>query len=145
MKLSARRRLSPPARLLVNLTSARRFFLGNLDSARTVAQIDRRQRRHLVKTLARALVAGLFVCCSAAFAGDIDLSAWTCQKFQSANKDDVGVILTWLDGYYRGDDDPPVIDTDKLAANAKKLGEFCAAHPDVGLITATDKVFRPQE
>ena len=63
-------------------------------------------------------------------ADDIDLSTWTCKQFQSASKDDVGVILAWLDGYYKDEDDPPVIDTDKFVANAKKLGEYCAAHPD---------------
>ncbi len=60
---------------------------------------------------------------------EIDLSTWTCKKFQSASKDDVGVILAWLDGYYKGENDPPVIDTDKFVANAKKLGEYCSAHP----------------
>ena len=38
--------------------------------------------------------------------------------------------------------DPPVIDTDQFVANAKKLGEYCAGHPDIGLITATDKLFK---
>jgi acid stress chaperone HdeB len=98
-----------------------------------------------MKILASVLAAGLLVCCGTAFAGDIDLSTWTCQKFQSADKDNVGLILAWLDGYYRGENEPPVINPDKFAANAKKLGAFCAAHPDVGLIAATDKLFRPQE
>ena len=79
-----------------------------------------------------------------AMAEDIDLSTWTCQKFQSASKDDVGVILAWLDGYYKDEDDPPVIDSSQFAANAKKLGDYCAAHPDVGLITATDKLFQKE-
>lgn len=92
-----------------------------------------------------AVLAGGMLFCGCAVAGDIDLSTWTCQKFQSASKDDVGVILAWLDGYYRGDDDAPVINTDKFVANAKKLGEYCSAHPDIGLITATDKLFKPKE
>ena len=46
-----------------------------------------------------------------------------------------------MDGYYRNEDDPPVIDTDKFVANAKKLGEYCSKHPDIGLITAADDVF----
>ena len=29
-------------------------------------------------------------------------------------------------------------------ANAKKLGEYCAGHPDIGLITATDKLFQKE-
>jgi acid stress chaperone HdeB len=98
-----------------------------------------------MKTFVGAFAAGLLLCCNAASAADIDLSTWTCQKFQSASKDDVGVILAWLDGYYRGDDDPPVINTDKFVANAKKLGEYCSAHPDIGLITATDQLFKPKE
>jgi hypothetical protein len=35
-----------------------------------------------------------------AAANEINLSSLTCKQFQSANKDDVGIILAWLDGYY---------------------------------------------
>jgi acid stress chaperone HdeB len=74
-------------------------------------------------------------------ASEIDLGAWTCKQFQSATKDEVTLILAWLDGYYRGEDDPPVIDTEQLAANGKKLNSYCSAHPDTKLITATDTLF----
>lgn len=79
-----------------------------------------------------------------ALADDLDLSAWTCKQFQAAGKDQVGVIMAWLDGYYKDEDDPPVIDTTQFAANAKKLGDYCTAHPDDGLITATDKLFQKE-
>jgi acid stress chaperone HdeB len=91
-----------------------------------------------------ALIVGALFCCGPAWAEDIDLSAWTCKKFLSASKDDVGVILAWLDGYYKEEDQPPVIDTEELLANAKKLGQFCAAHPDIDLIDATDKLFQKE-
>jgi len=91
-----------------------------------------------------ALIAGALLCCGPAWAEDIDLSAWTCKKFLSASKDDVGVILAWLDGYYKEENQPPVIDTEELLANAKKLGQFCAAHPDTDLIDATDKLFQKE-
>ena len=74
-------------------------------------------------------------------ASEIDLSTWTCKQFQSASKDETTLILAWLDGYYRAEDDPPVVDTDQLGANAKKLGAYCAAHPDTKLITAADTLF----
>ena len=99
-----------------------------------------------MKAIAGLLGAAL-VCAAAAspvLADDIDLSTWTCRQFQAASKDDLGVILAWLDGYYKDEDDPPVIDTTKFLDNAKKLGEYCAAHPDIGLITATDKLFQKQ-
>jgi acid stress chaperone HdeB len=77
-------------------------------------------------------------------AEDIDLAAWSCNKFMNASKEDVGVILAWLDGYYKEENEPPLIDTDELVANAKKLGEYCAAHPEINLIEATDKLFQKQ-
>jgi acid stress chaperone HdeB len=74
-------------------------------------------------------------------ANEIDLSTWTCKQFQAAAKDEVTLILAWLDGYYRAEDDPPVIDMDQLAANAKKLGSYCSSHPDTKLISAADALF----
>jgi acid stress chaperone HdeB len=95
-----------------------------------------------MKFFAALLVAGAALSGNPAAAEDIDLTAWTCNQFLSANKDDVGVILAWLDGYYKEEDEPPVIDTEALVANATKLGQYCAAHPDSDLIGATDKLFQ---
>ncbi len=75
---------------------------------------------------------------SAAKAEIIDLSTRTCRQFQTSDPDEIKIILAWLDAYYKDEDDPPVIDTDKLIANAKKLGEYCSANPTIGLITAAD-------
>jgi acid stress chaperone HdeB len=98
-----------------------------------------------MKNVAAALFVAVVSCCAywraPAAANEINLSSLTCKQFQSANKDDVGVILAWLDGYYRAEDDPPIIDTGQFAANAKKLGDYCAVHPDTPLITATDTLF----
>jgi acid stress chaperone HdeB len=99
----------------------------------------------LIETMAAALTAIILSAVlfwgGPAKANPIDLTAWTCKQFQSAAKDEITLILAWLDGYYRAEDDPPVIDTDQLAANAKKLGSYCAAHPDAKLITAADTLF----
>jgi acid stress chaperone HdeB len=90
------------------------------------------------------IVAGVLLCGGAAAPEDIDLSAWSCKQFLAASKDDVGVILAWLDGYYKEEDQPPVIDTDELVAKARKLGRYCAEHPDSDLIGATDKLFQKE-
>ena len=89
-------------------------------------------------------VTGALLSSAPALAEDIDLSAWTCKQFLSAGKEDVGVILAWLDGYYKEEDEPPVINTEALVTNAKKLGPYCAAHPDSDLISATDKLFQKE-
>lgn len=98
----------------------------------------------LMRIFAGIFAAAMAGCVMPAVADDIDLSTWTCHQFQSASKDDIGVILAWLDGYYKDEDDPPVINTTQFVANAKKLGQYCAAHPDIGLITATDKLFQKE-
>jgi acid stress chaperone HdeB len=90
------------------------------------------------------LLAGALLLCGPAMAEDIDLSAWSCGKFLSASKEDVGVILAWLDGYYKEENEPPVINTEDLVTKAKSLGEYCAAHPDTSLIDATDKLFQKE-
>jgi acid stress chaperone HdeB len=97
-----------------------------------------------MKCLAGMLITGALTLGGAAMAEDIDLSAWSCKKFLSASKEDVGVILAWLDGYYKEEDEPPVINTEELVTKAKSLGEFCAAHPDSSLIDATDKLFQKE-
>ena len=89
-----------------------------------------------------ALVLGLIFGSAPAFAEVIDLSTWTCSKFQNGDKDEIGIVLAWLNGYYRDEKDPPVIDTEKFVADAKKLGTYCSANPNIGLITAADKVFQ---
>ena len=98
-----------------------------------------------MKTATAALSAAIFTTFlswgASAKASEIDLATWTCKQFQSANKDEVALILAWLDGYYHGEDDPPVIDSDQLAANAKKLGSYCSTHPDSKLIAAADTLF----
>ena len=95
-----------------------------------------------MRTVVAALASAILLGAAPALANDIDLFAWTCTQFQAASKEDIGTIVAWLDGYYRAEDDPPVIDKDQLAANASKLGAFCSTHPDVKLITAADTLFQ---
>jgi len=88
-----------------------------------------------------ALLAAALALASPAYAQKWDLSTVTCETFLGFDKSTVNILLGWVDAYYKGEDDPPVIDLDKYLANAKKLGDYCRANPTVGLITATDKLF----
>ena len=71
----------------------------------------------------------------------LNLSMVTCQEFLISNKDEIKIILAWLDGYYKDEQDPPVIDTEELTTNLMKLNEYCAANPTIGLINAAAKLF----
>jgi acid stress chaperone HdeB len=90
---------------------------------------------------AAALAAALVLPAAPARAEVIDLSTMTCKKFIESSKDEIGMILTWLDGWYKGDQDDALIDTHEFEQNAKKLGAYCGANPNIGLITASRKVF----
>jgi len=95
----------------------------------------------LLMKMFAALLAGCLLAGGIARAEKIDFSTTTCQQFLDTHKDAIGVVLAWLDGYYRDENDPPIFDTDRFQENAKKLGAYCAANPTVGLITATDELF----
>jgi acid stress chaperone HdeB len=69
-----------------------------------------------------------------------DLSTVTCKQFFEYNKENLSLMLMWLDGYYAEDDAPPVVDFDKMGENSRKLGEYCGKNPSHSVITAADKV-----
>lgn len=64
----------------------------------------------------------------------------TCKQFIEGSKDDIGTVLTWLDGWYKGDTDEAIIDTDVFVANAKKFGTYCAANPTISVVNAAEEI-----
>jgi acid stress chaperone HdeB len=95
----------------------------------------------MFRHIALVAVAATLAFASPAWAEKLDLSTLKCEAFLKEDKDTVNILLAWLDAYYKDEDDPPIIDTDKYVANAKKLGDYCRANPSHGLITATDQLF----
>ena len=69
----------------------------------------------------------------------LDLSTIKCKDFVSSAKENIGLILMWLTGYYSDQDAPPVVDFDKMKEDAAKLAGYCAKNPTVGLITAAEE------
>ncbi len=86
-----------------------------------------------------ALLAAAMLIAGPAGAANLDLSTIKCKDFLTSGKDNIAVIITWLDGYYKEKDDPPIIDFDKFTANSASLAKYCTDNPDNGLITAADK------
>jgi hypothetical protein len=62
------------------------------------------------------------------------------QRFISSPKDQIAIILAWLEGYYTKENDPPVIHTEKMNNDAKNLSAYCNAHPDTDIIKAAEAV-----
>jgi acid stress chaperone HdeB len=93
-----------------------------------------------MKSFALVLVAVLLGASEPAVAEDLDMSTIRCKDFVAASKADIGTILVWLEGYYTKDSDPPILHFDKMAEDGKKLGEYCAAHGEDGIIKAAEEV-----
>ena len=87
-----------------------------------------------------ALAAAIAAAAPIQAAEQVDLSTITCKRFFEYSKDNIGLMLMWLDGYYSDDDADPIIDFDKMTENSKKLGEYCGKNPSHSIITAAEKI-----
>ncbi|MDP1882361.1 MAG: HdeA/HdeB family chaperone [Bradyrhizobium sp.] len=86
------------------------------------------------------IVAGLALSSAPAHAVVLDLSTMTCKQFLEGGDDTIKMVLTWMDGWYKGDSDEAIIDTDVFVENAKKFGSFCGNNPSISIVNAAEKV-----
>jgi hypothetical protein len=87
-----------------------------------------------------AIIVALFMAMSPVRAQVVDLPAITCKDFIANSKENISYIVTWLSGYYIGEDDPMVIDFEKLSKDAGRLVQYCTENPTTGLLSAADTV-----
>jgi acid stress chaperone HdeB len=95
----------------------------------------------IMKTMSVSLFAAALLLSSVpAKAVVLDLSTMTCKQFIEGGDDEIKMVLTWMDGWYKGDEDEAIIDTEVFVANAKKFGTFCAANPTISIVNAAEKI-----
>lgn len=95
----------------------------------------------LMKTTLSLLLAAAFSLSSMpAHAVKWDLSTMSCKQFLDSGEDNIAVVLTWMDGWYKGDEDNAIIDTEVFIENAKKFGAYCGKNPTVSVVTAADEI-----
>ena len=70
----------------------------------------------------------------------LDLSTMTCKQFIESGDDTIKLVLTWMDGWYKGDSDEAIIDTNVFVENAKKFGAYCATNPTVSIVNAAEAI-----
>jgi acid stress chaperone HdeB len=75
-----------------------------------------------------------------AHAQRLDLAALRCKAFLAGNKDDVGIILTWLEGYYSEENASPVVDLNAMKEQAARIVEHCNKNLADTVIEAADTV-----
>ena len=85
------------------------------------------------------LVSGVLAA-AAANAQVVDLSTIKCKEFIELPKETANAVTMWLEGYFTDEEDPAVVDFDKVKAKAEKLGAFCAQNPKMNLMTAAENM-----
>jgi acid stress chaperone HdeB len=93
-----------------------------------------------VKHLGIVVVAAALCAAAPVSAQKLDLSTITCKQFIESSKENIALIMMWLDGYYTDEDDPPIVDFDKMKSSGEKLGGYCAQNPTIGLMTAAENI-----
>jgi acid stress chaperone HdeB len=95
----------------------------------------------IMKTTGAILFAAAMALSSApANAVVLDLSTMSCKQFIEGGDDEIKMVLTWMDGWYKGDEDEAIIDTDVFVENAKKFGTYCRANPTISIVNAAEKI-----
>jgi acid stress chaperone HdeB len=102
-------------------------------------------RESIMKTtvsilFAAALALPLGLASVPAHAVVLDLSTMTCKQFIDGGDDTIKMVLTWMDGWYKGDSDEAIIDTDVFVENAKKFGTYCGKNPTISIVNAAEAV-----
>src|SRR5262245_21841618 len=68
----------------------------------------------------------------------LDIAKITCDQFTGYKITNPRNIAYWLSGYYNGQRGNTLLDTKALAANARKLQDYCLLHPDVPNLRAVE-------
>ena len=93
-----------------------------------------------MKVFSAALVTALVLMSAPGGAQVLDLSAFTCKQYTDGSKETAAMIYMWLEGYHTDEDDPAILDFDKMKVTSEKLRAYCEQNPSVGLLTAADKI-----
>jgi acid stress chaperone HdeB len=93
--------------------------------------------------LSLAFVATLFAA-GPAQAQKFDLASLRCKELLDGGKENVGLIVMWLQGYFSEENAPPMVDFDRMKTHGGKLSDYCRKYPGHSVITAAEKVMDGQ-
>jgi acid stress chaperone HdeB len=92
--------------------------------------------------VATSLMAASLVASAPATAQKLDLSTVTCKQFLDSGERTMSMVLMWITGFLTDEDEPPVVDLDKLKVDAGKLADYCRKNPTTNLMTAAEEVLQ---
>jgi hypothetical protein len=68
----------------------------------------------------------------------LDVSKITCDQYTGYKITNPQNIAIWLSGFYNGKRGNTVLDTQALAANTKKLQDYCIRNPQILVMQAVE-------
>jgi hypothetical protein len=92
------------------------------------------------------LIAGLLLAAAAPSAHGFDVKHLSCSGFLASGQNNMQAIIMWLRGYHAGRSGI-IASTDKaeMSAYGERLGQYCKAHPGVGVIQASEQILDERE
>ena len=73
----------------------------------------------------------------------VDVAKITCDQFTLYKITDPQNIAIWVSGYYHGKRDTTTVDTQELAANLRKIKDYCYLKPGETVMHAVETVYGP--
>jgi acid stress chaperone HdeB len=116
--------------------------ISNAASVAAAAAEPQRRKRQVKPLYATILAAGMLLTVNPVLAEEskIEMSKLTCKQFAAYDRDNMSIIMMWLEGYYTKEDEDAVIDFGKMAGDTAHLIVYCGDHPDDDIIKAADEV-----
>jgi acid stress chaperone HdeB len=70
----------------------------------------------------------------------IDLATVKCSELGAMSDADGTFLFSWLLGYMGGKNDKTTMDLGAMESTGEEIGKYCAANPEVGILTAATEV-----
>jgi acid stress chaperone HdeB len=91
------------------------------------------------------LMGALAVAATLAFAGqvdaaEIDMTKITCKDVEAMDAARTAAVGMWMSGFAAGKANKPMVDTDKMRANAEKIQAACAKNPGASVMEVISKM-----
>ncbi len=91
------------------------------------------------KLFAAFVLFALFGMPLAASAAEVDMAKISCKDFLS-EKDQIGTMLVWIDGYMSAKSDNTVMSEEWMEKLGGHLGKYCASNPNKTIMDAINNM-----
>ena len=90
------------------------------------------------------MIAALLGATSAHAQVTVDMAKITCDQLTLQKITDPQNIALWLSGYYHARQNSTLVDTQRLAADAQKIKQYCMLKPNLTVMEAVETVLKPK-